>query len=175
MSTPDETPQPAHGTPKCECATCDGCVEERAAGLMRDDEPCPACGIHAAAGARPEPIRLRIDAPDEWLSANDRRHHMNRARISKRWRETGEAAARAAGLPQLQTPVRIVARVTKPRGGRYDPHNLVLSAKPVIDGLVDAGVLEDDDHTRVVGPDMRHGGRGPAGLDLVIHQGWVED
>ena len=40
---------------------------------------------------------------------------------------------------------------------RLDPANFYPSFKAAVDGLVDAGVLEDDDHTRVIGPDMRIG------------------
>jgi hypothetical protein len=39
-----------------------------------------------------------------------------------------------------------------------------------VDGVVDAGVLVDDDHAHVVGPDMRHGGIGAAGLVLVFER-----
>lgn len=37
------TPEPL----ECECATCEGGAEERHEGLMHEDEPCPACLIHA--------------------------------------------------------------------------------------------------------------------------------
>lgn len=38
---------------------------------------------------------------------------------------------------------------------RRDPGNWYPTAKAIVDGLVDAGILIDDDHTKVVGPDMR--------------------
>jgi hypothetical protein len=43
------------------------------------------------------------------------------------------------------------------RGRRRDPANWYGSFKAAVDGLVDAGLFDDDDHTRVVGPDMRLG------------------
>lgn len=40
---------------------------------------------------------------------------------------------------------------------RLDPANLYPSFKAAIDGIVEAGVLDDDDHEHVLGPDMRLG------------------
>lgn len=56
----------------------------------------------------------------------------------------------------------------KPRRGRYDPGNLYPVGKAAVDGLVDSGILVDDDWKHLDGPDMRHGGIGPARLVLVI-------
>jgi hypothetical protein len=53
-------------------------------------------------------------------------------------------------------------------GKRRDPANWYPSFKACIDGLVDQGVLDDDDHTRVVGPDMRIG-HVVEGARLVLH------
>ncbi|GAA2457182.1 hypothetical protein GCM10010405_46540 [Streptomyces macrosporus] len=54
---------------------------------------------------------------------------------------------------------------------RIDPANFYPSFKAAVDGLVDAGVLEDDDHTRVVGPDMRLGPIAKGGrLTLVVQE-----
>jgi hypothetical protein len=105
-----------------------------------------------------------------WLNSNMRLHRMTEAKLTKAWREQAAAAALTAfqnnGL--LPTPVHIFARVWKPRGGRYDPGNLYPTAKACVDGLVDAGLLVDDDHTRVIGPDMRHGGIGLPRLLLFV-------
>ena len=45
---------PMPGSPECECATCEGCAEERHEGLMREGEPCPACHVHADPSYREE-------------------------------------------------------------------------------------------------------------------------
>jgi hypothetical protein len=68
---------------------------------------------------------------------------------------------------QVRGPAR-AAHIWKPRRGRYDPNNLWPTVKAVVDGFVDAGLLADDDHLHVIGPDMRHGGVGPAALVLEI-------
>jgi hypothetical protein len=106
-----------------------------------------------------------------WLNANDHStHRMQLRKIAKAWREAGAEAARTAAEKHgpLKTPVRIKASVWKPRGGEYDPGNLYPTAKPVVDGFVDAGLLDGDDYTRVIGPDMRHGGKGRPRLVLMI-------
>lgn len=60
------------------------------------------------------------------------------------------------GQPVLQHAY-ILGVLHPPSRRRADPANWYGSFKAAVDGLVDAGVLEDDDHTRVVGPDMRMG------------------
>ncbi|MBT8163060.1 MULTISPECIES: hypothetical protein [Arthrobacter] len=118
------------------------------------------------------PIRKRatgkLKTIKPWLNSNDRLHRLQEAKITKAWRE---AAARAAhGNQPLNPPVQIIAHIYKERGGRYDPGNLYPTAKACVDGLVDAGLLTDDDHTRVIGPDMRHGGTGNPELVIEIFE-----
>lgn len=48
--------------------------------------------------------------------------------------------------------------VTKRTNNRYDPVNLTDTAKPIVDQLVKAGVLDEDDHRHVFGPWMFHKG-----------------
>ncbi|MGP5219477.1 hypothetical protein [Arthrobacter rhombi] len=98
------------------------------------------------------PARLKL------LSSNQRLHRMAAADLTASWRTAGQIAAR--GRDPIQTPVRIVATFWKARNGRYDPNNLWPTVKAVVDGFVDAGLLADDDHKHVIGPDMRHGGKG---------------
>lgn len=118
------------------------------------------------------PVRKRATGKlkdvSPWLNSNDRLHRMQEVTITRAWRE--KAAAAAKDLEALTPPVRITAFVWKKRGGRYDPGNLYPTAKACVDGLVDAGLLPDDDYTRVIGPDMRHGGTGNPELILEIIQ-----
>jgi hypothetical protein len=67
------------------------------------------------------------------------------------------AALAAAGDQPVLEHAYVLGVVHPGSRRRLDPANLYPSFKAAIDGLVDAGVLEDDDHTRVVGPDMRIG------------------
>lgn len=48
--------------------------------------------------------------------------------------------------------------VTKRTNNRYDPVNLTDTAKPIVDQLVKAGVLDEDDHRHVFGPWLYHKG-----------------
>jgi crossover junction endodeoxyribonuclease RusA len=90
------------------------------------------------------------------LNANTRMHWRKKAAVSAAIRRSTELAARDARLPRLEK-VRIIAEYLPVDRRRRDPANWAPSAKAAVDGLVDAGVLDDDDHTRVIGPDMRLG------------------
>lgn len=107
-----------------------------------------------------------IAAPADFLNSNQRLHRMAAAKLTKAWREAGRQAVDMAWEPYVGK-VHITAHIWKPRAGRYDANNLWPTVKAAIDGVVDSGLLVDDDHLHVVGPDMRHGGKGPAAL--VIH------
>lgn len=96
------------------------------------------------------------------MNSNQRPHRMAAAKLTAQWRMAGKIAARQLTAPDLPKPVRIVAYVWKPRANHYDPNNLAITAKAILDGIVDAGWLPDDDFMHVEGPDMRHGGVGEA-------------
>ena len=112
--------------------------------------------------------KLTIGAPAGWINSNQRLHRQQVAKLTAAWRAAGRGAVTSAGWEPYVGPVHIFAHVWKPRAGRYDPNNLWPTVKAVVDGLVDAGFLVDDDHKHVIGPDMRHGGKGPAALVLTI-------
>lgn len=111
-------------------------------------------------------ITITVPAPCGWINSNQRLHRMQTAKLTKQWREAGKAASE--GLPPFTCPVHVTAYIWKPRRGRYDVLNLWPSLKAVIDGIVDAELLADDDHSHITGPDMRHGGIGPARIVLEI-------
>lgn len=109
---------------------------------------------------------VTIPAPCKWINSNQRIHRMAEAKLTAAWRE----AARTAwtGDTHTDAPVHITCHIWKPRRGRYDPGNLYPTAKACVDGLVEAGMIADDDWLHVIGPDMRHGGIGPAALIITI-------
>lgn len=102
-----------------------------------------------------------------WMTSNHRLHHMERANRAKRLR----ILARARGLQlrvKLQEPVHIKATVHTPTDTRFDPPNAWPTIKPIIDGLVDAGVLEDDSSTQVPEITFARGAKtGRAGVYIV--------
>ncbi|WP_405613256.1 hypothetical protein [Streptomyces sp. NBC_00076] len=99
------------------------------------------------------------------LNSNQRLHHHQRAEITRVLRRAAWAASRA--VPHLER-VHIIGVLHPEDRQRRDPANWYPSFKACIDGLVDQGVLDDDDHTRVVGPDMRMG-HVVEGARLVLH------
>lgn len=101
------------------------------------------------------------------LNANQRIHHRVRAELTSAIR--GAAMAQCSEHHQLRADLAsaghgpllqhayILGIIHPNTRRRIDPANLYPSFKAAVDGLVDAGVLEDDDHTHVIGPDMRIG------------------
>lgn len=99
----------------------------------------------------------------EWLTSNGRYHWASRARRTRKLRTRAALAARAA-RPRIPPMVRasITVHVHGRTRARTDPANAYPTIKAVVDGLVDAGVLPDDDAAHLDGPDMRLGDPDPA-------------
>jgi hypothetical protein len=101
-----------------------------------------------------------------FINSNQRYHRHQEAKMTKAWREA--AALRAKGIQTFEGRVHIVAHIFKPNAGRWDPNNLWPTIKAAVDGCVDAGLLLDDDHLHVIGPDMRAAGKGDPAIVLTI-------
>ena len=100
-------------------------------------------------------VILWVDVPaTEVLTSNQRLHWGERARRTRalRWRAT--LAYRQAGKPRMEV-AHCVARLTYRDRRRRDAHNIMPTLKALIDGVVAAGLLPDDNHKHLVGPDMR--------------------
>ena len=92
-------------------------------------------------------LLIRVGKP-LWMTSNHRLHHMEKADRAKRLRIL--ARARAAQLRlKVQSPVSVKVTIRTPTNAVFDPPNAWPTVKPIIDGLVDAGVLEDDSSTQV--------------------------
>lgn len=105
----------------------------------------------------------------EWLNANDRPHWAEKARKTKAIREAACVLARSHRIPALD--VVLVLAYVHPSTNRkkWDPANWYPSVKAAVDGLVDAGVVVDDDHGHLVGPHMFPAYRvSGGGLTLVV-------
>lgn len=114
---------------------------------VREPLPAPATG-------RSWTLPLPVTA---LLNANQRPHWTARHRITKEIREAAAWTARAARVPPL-TKAHIICEIRFANAIRRDVANWSSpSAKAAIDGLVDAGVLPDDDALHLIGPDMRLG------------------
>ncbi|NYF44666.1 hypothetical protein [Streptosporangium sandarakinum] len=104
------------------------------------------------------------------LNANGRGHWRARHQVTKTLRETACWLTRAAKIPPLEF-AEMTAVYEPPDQRRRDPANLYPSWKAVVDGVVDAGVLPDDDAKHLDGPHMKLGEVHPGGrLVLYIHE-----
>jgi crossover junction endodeoxyribonuclease RusA len=106
------------------------------------------------------PVRtwtMLILAPGPWLTANQRHGWAARNRVTQAWRHTAGWVARIEGLPTGLDHVRIVVKPHFRDRRSRDIGNWSPTAKAIVDGLVDHGVVADDDDTHVTGPDMRPG------------------
>jgi crossover junction endodeoxyribonuclease RusA len=92
----------------------------------------------------------------EWITANQRLFWRIRSERTKMWRRSTAWHARAAKLPYIPAAL-IVCELRFATKHRRDPANWAPTAKACVDGLVDAGVFDDDDHKHITGPDMRIG------------------
>lgn len=85
-----------------------------------------------------------------WSINQERSKHWSwRSTRAAAWRTVAWAAVQRAGIgPQ---PPAIV-KVTLPfdRGARRDPHNFIGPVKALVDGLVDAGLWDDDSPKYVI-------------------------
>lgn len=84
------------------------------------------------------------------LSANDRMHWAQKARITREVRQTACLLARKAPrTDRLVVTLHYRPRVTR----RRDTVNLGPFIKALVDGLIDAGLAPDDDHGHVSTPE----------------------
>ena len=96
---------------------------------------------------------IRLAASDV-LNLNDREHWRLRANKSKYIRQLAEQIARASRAPHLKRAL-LTVEIAFPDRKRRDSHNWMATVKPIVDGLVDASVLPDDDAKHLLGPDLR--------------------
>lgn len=88
-----------------------------------------------------------LDVPRAWwITSNGRYHWADKARRTRWIRQAATIAAR--GIPPHQR-VHVNAYIAFPRNGRADADNAHPTVKACLDGVVDAGVLPDDDSEHV--------------------------
>ncbi|MFF7534906.1 hypothetical protein ACFZB2_38340 [Streptomyces bobili] len=139
----------------------------------------------ATTAAGPGPFVIALPAGMDLLNSNQRLHRQQQARLIAKLRDTAfetvsespslmDALAAAKPGPLFQRAH--ILGVLHPRSKtRCDPANWYPSFKAAVDGLVDAGLFEDDDHTRVVGPDMRLGHVVTRGQLVLVVRGLAAD
>lgn len=88
--------------------------------------------------------------PALWLTANQRLHWSTRMRRTRMLRAYAASQARIHRLAGRQLGASTVTAVIGyPTATRADPANAAPTVKAIIDGLVDAGVWDDDDHLHI--------------------------
>lgn len=128
----------------------------------------------SAAAARPQPLlavatlppdadgalvlTMGVADPGLLITANHRDHWASTATRTAYWRLLTRVAAgsavRTGKWPRLhRARITVVMSWTDRR--HRDPNNWAPTGKALVDGLVDAHLLPDDDTTHVIGPDMR--------------------
>lgn len=114
----------------------------------------------------------RIVQPSPWLNVNDHNMHPKaRAKIVKLWREAGRLAWEAHPARRQLEHAHVVVYVHRASNTRSDAGNFYPTAKAVMDGMVDAGMLPDDNDNYLTGPDMRRGKPGELALTVVVTTG----
>lgn len=99
---------------------------------------------------------LTLTIPNELVISSNRQ-----ADIWKRKKLKDYCAQAIPLLARSLTPMgkaTIHIGVIKRTNNIYDPVNLTDTAKPMVDQLVKAGVLDEDDHRHVYGPWLYHKG-----------------
>lgn len=109
---------------------------------------------------------VHISLTDQpWLNSNQRLHWATRARHTRRIREAAAWRVRALG-EQPMDAVEITAVIHPKTARRFDPHNWQPTVKAAIDGIVDAGLIVDDDSSRVLSVAFQAGEKDPRGTRL---------
>lgn len=114
---------------------------------------------HVPAWAPPDAtpdLRIKLDQPQRWPSANDRGHWSKNAPVIAYWRQMTACLAKVGQRPRFDR-VHVVMTLHWPDRRRRDVANWHPLAKACVDGLVDAQVVPDDHWRHVVGPDLRYG------------------
>jgi len=104
----------------------------------------------------PRTYTIELPAGLELLTLNQRMHWRPRNDITQALRQATFIVARNAKIPQLQR-AHVICRIHFSVRRRRDIHNWMPTAKACVDGLVDAGVLTDDNDDHLDGPVMQPG------------------
>lgn len=97
---------------------------------------------------------IRIDLPFLLppLTANQRLHWAKKAEITRDVRATVATLARHHKIPRAER-ITVTLHYRPQQNRRRDRHNLYPTVKAAVDGLVDAGIVPDDDTEHVSTPE----------------------
>jgi hypothetical protein len=98
---------------------------------------------------------LTLEPPCALISANQRLHYAPKAKLTAAWRGLAARTVNTGFYPDRYKCAHITVAIRFPTNHRRDVGNYYPTAKAIVDGLVYAQLLADDDDTRVIGPDLR--------------------
>lgn len=125
---------------------------------------------------KPKLVRITLSLPPRALSPNARGHWAKKAAAAAEFRRESFLKARSAlvcSRPRWREVTIDVRAYYATPTRTHDPDNLLASCKAAIDGLTDAGLLEDDDCITYILHPGRVDGRGSR-VELMIWPGGVE-
>lgn len=88
------------------------------------------------------------------ITANQIMHWARRADIVRTLRRTGLINARKQGIAPMER-AHLTVYVSWQNARRRDVSNISPTIKALVDGIVEAGILPDDDDLHLTGPDLR--------------------
>lgn len=108
-------------------------------------------------------LTVTFPPPAKLLSMNDRMNWRPKAKLTADWLGAAKLAGQIARRKARWEPCPVVVSVTLPvrDSRRRDPHNYFATVKPVVDGLVLAGIVPDDtpEWVTTIEPVLHVGGR----------------
>jgi crossover junction endodeoxyribonuclease RusA len=96
-----------------------------------------------------------LEPPAAFINANDRLHYAPKAKLTAAWRTAAKEAIDHGFEPYHYPRARITVAIRFKDNIRRDVGNYYPTAKAIVDGLVDANLLPDDNDRHLIGPDMR--------------------
>ncbi len=102
------------------------------------------------------------------MSLNDRPHPMARAKQTKGIRDAARVLCRGHDGPYKQVRLRVVFRAPDNRRRDSNTGNLISTVKAAVDGIVDSGLISDDNDKVVLGMEITRGENLPRLGQLII-------
>jgi hypothetical protein len=110
-----------------------------------------------------------------WVTSNTAKnmHHHKLGIINRQLRElatwTGKALILSKRIPQFNKKVsEIEFRISIPSNNRFDPPNANACTKPLLDGLVDAGIFVDDNSGYIRKTSFIRGDTSPKDVYVIV-------
>ena len=106
------------------------------------------------------PRNTKAKAMNMVLNSNDRYDRHYRAKVAKKLRDLAkyQESGRVFDPYTVDRPCRVIAHIYPPTKQDMDPPNVWPTVKPLMDGLTDAGVWNDDNGRVVAETSFRLGG-----------------